>query len=171
MEMKCTRFEKTVALLELTASQRPELIEFQVEAISSPWHGLPVDELSSAFQSRPEHVSRTVLEACRDLDRLEKAKDAWQDPRQVLERPNLAALQIVCQARLSRVPGLVHRRRLAVIRRKLSKAQELARVRDLIEDFIGVGSATTDAIPEPSGSADAINGRRRAQPSRRRLLG
>ncbi|MEM7354026.1 MAG: hypothetical protein AAF657_24705 [Acidobacteriota bacterium] len=153
--------EKIAALLELIGSQRPELLDFQIEAITSRWHGLPLPELADAFGTHPNQLSRTVLEACQDLDRLEKTKEAWQDPAVLLERPNLAALQLLCQARLGRVPKISHRRRLAAIRRRLTKAQELARVRGLIEDFIGGGTRPTGPMPEPGNTPLRRSSRRR----------
>lgn len=153
MKTRSSIVETAAAVLELTASQRPELMDFQLEALNTSRHGMAVYELASAFGVRPEFVGRTVLAACGDLDSLEKARNAWREPGQILEAPNIAALRTVCEARLSRVPGLGHRRRLAVILRKIGEAQEFARVRGLIESFIeggpdGPGMAGQDGLSE-----------------------
>lgn len=136
------------AVLELTGSERPELLDFQLETFLNSPMRFAVLELSAAFDVSREKLAVTVYKACQDLDRLEKRRGVWRDPALVLESPNVAALYYVCAARLGRVAAAGRRRRLEGTCRKLEQAYELARNRAWIEAFIGPPLASPGAEAE-----------------------
>ncbi len=130
--------ESTVAVLELTASEQPELLKFQIHVLCNSTMRFTVQQLAAALGVSQEQVSRAVLRASEDLDRLEKYRKNWRDPAKVLDSPNLAALLCVCHARSKRVSKPTRRRRLEMFQRRIERAHELARSRAWIEDFIGL---------------------------------
>ncbi len=130
-------FDAVVAVLELVASGRPEMLEFQLETLLNSPMGFAVHDLASDLDVPWERVSFTLYRACLDLDRLEKRRGAWRDPEKILQSPNIAALRHVCRARQGRVTGVARRRQLDVTLRRLERAHALARSRAWIEDFIG----------------------------------
>lgn len=126
-----------VAVLELIASSRPDLLDLQLETLLNSVMRFGVRELAGVLDVPVERMGLTVYRACLDLDRLEKRRGAWRDPGKVLESPNVAALVRVCEARVGRVRRVVRRRRLEGILCKLEQAHELAMSRAWIEEFIG----------------------------------
>jgi len=135
--------EASIAVLELIASEQPELLEFQAHVLWNGTMSFAVEELAAAFSVPPQELAGAIGRACHDLDRLEKRRGAWRDPGQVLgTRPNLAALRHLCQARLRRAWHLPRRRRLERIYQKLEAAYAHARTRAWIDDFIGSLPAT-----------------------------
>ena len=126
-----------VAALELTASERPELLDFLLETFLNSPMRFAVLELANAFDVPQGKLALTFYKACVDLDKLEKLRRVWRDPAQVLEAPNVAALYQTCSARVGRVAGLTRRRRLEGLCLKLERAWEQARDRAWIEAFIG----------------------------------
>ena len=126
-----------VDLLELTATERPELLEFHVETLLNSVMGFAVHQLAADFGVPLEKVGLTLYQASQDVDRLVKRRGVWRNPAQVLESPNVSALLYLCRARAHRLHGTARQRRLDVILRKLERADELARSRAWIEDFIG----------------------------------
>ncbi len=128
-----------VAVLELTASEQPELLAFQAHVLCNSSMSFAVQKLAAAFDVPLEKVGPTVSRACKDLDRLENQRGASWEPAQILEAPNLAALLYLCKARLNRVRHVKRRRRLRLERvlRRLKPAYELARARAWVDDFIG----------------------------------
>ncbi len=135
--MKNSAESAIAATLELTATERPELLDFQLEAFLNSPMRFAVLELANAFGVPREKLALTAYKACLDLDKLEKRRGVWRNPAQVLESPNVAALYQLCSARQGRVPGITRRRRLEAICQKLELAWELARDRAWIEAFIG----------------------------------
>ncbi len=127
----------TLAVLELTGSEQPELPEFQAHVLRNSTMSFAVQQLAAELEVQSEEIGPTVGRACRDLDRLEKQRGAIWQPEQVLDRPNLAALLYVCRARMRRVAPRARRLRLERIRRRVEAAHKLRRTRIWIEDFIG----------------------------------
>ncbi len=134
--------EASLAVLELAASEQPELLEFQAHVLGNSTMSFAVQKLAAAFDVPPEKVGRTVTLACKGLDRLEKHRGKQQDPEKLLDAPNLAALLHVCHARLNRVTQVNRCRRLERIQRTVKRAYEQARTRAWIDDFIGPLPAT-----------------------------
>lgn len=136
--------ESVTALLELTASQRPELLGLQLQTVSTSAMRSTLYELAHTFDVPPERVRATVAKACQDLDRLEGQRGkGWRDPKKVLEAPNVAALFHLCRARVGRISTGRRRRHLESIVRKLKLARDLDRNRAWIEDFIGLPQTTS----------------------------
>ncbi len=132
------------ATLELIASERPDLLDFQLEAFLTSSVRLVVFDLATACQAPLDELGPVIGKACRDLDALEKARRIWHDPAQVVEEPNVAALLHVTSARTGRARVKAHLRKLEAIgekldrfRRQLEAAQKHDRSRSLVESFIG----------------------------------
>ncbi len=129
--------DSVVALLEVTASGHPRLVDFQLRTILNSPARSAVYDLASAFNVPHDQVGQTVYKACIDLDRLERRRGAWRDPAKIIGSPNLAALLHVCHARLNRVTKLARERRLETTLHRVKRAYEIARSRAWIEAFIG----------------------------------
>ncbi len=135
-EIKREALTAVVDLLELTATLRPELLDFQLDSLRNSPVRFAVLDLASGL-GVPEHrIAAAIYLACHDLDQLAATRRVWRDPSEVLEAPNVAALHHVCQARLSRTAG-PKRGRLEITLRRLRKAHELLQSRAWIEDFLG----------------------------------
>lgn len=131
------------AILELTASEQPELLGLQIHILVNSPMRFAVDQLAAHFGVASSEMGATVFQACHDLEKLERRGSRWRDPGEVVEHPNLAALCEMCRARSCRVMGLTRRRRLEAVLRRLRGALELARSRAWIEAFIGPPRAGT----------------------------
>lgn len=129
--------EAVVAVLEVLASERPELLAFELEALLNSPFRFAVQELHGALGVRLEELALVLYAASADLGKLEQLRRAWRDPRKVLSSPNVPCLLILCRARLGRIRGVRRRHKLEVVLRKLGAAHEHARSRAWIEDFIG----------------------------------
>ncbi len=129
--------EASAGVLELVGSEQPELLEFTAHLLATGTMSFAVEKLATDVGVAPERLGWTFERACRDLDRLEKHRGRWRDPVQILPRSNLAALRLVCHARLLRMSLIKRRQRLETIQRKIEKAWKLARTRAWIDDFLG----------------------------------
>ncbi len=129
--------EAVAAILELTASEHPELLEFQAHALLNSTMGFALRKLAAAIDVAPEKVGAAIGRACADLDLLERQRKVRWEPGQVLDDPNLAALLYLCSARLKRVGEGRRRFRLERVLRRVEPAYEVARARAWIDDFIG----------------------------------
>ncbi len=127
----------TAAVLELTASEHPELVEFQAHVLRSGTMSFAFRQLAAELGVAPDQLGWTVFQASRDLDRLEAYRGRWRDPAAVLGAPNYAALISVCRARLERVPQLSRQRRLERILGRIDAAYQLTRTRAWIDNFLG----------------------------------
>ncbi len=128
--------EASVAVLELTASEDPGLLDFTAHALSTSEMRFAVDGLAAELGVPPGRVGRAIGRACQQLDRLEKHRGFWRDPAQVVETPNLATLRCVCHVRFDRLAPGTRRTRLEKVLRRLDAAWELARTRAFIDDFL-----------------------------------
>ncbi len=135
-ELKRRARTAVIELLELSASGRPELLDFQLDALLNSPVRYAVRDLASILDVPREKIAVTIYRACQDLDKLSATRRVWSDPSQVVDSPNVAALYHVCKARLSRTPG-AKRGRLEINLRRLGKAYQLLKGRRWIEDFIG----------------------------------
>lgn len=109
-----------VAILELVASEHPEVLDFQLETLLNSVMRSAVLQLAADLGVPLAKLGQTVYRASLDLDRLEKRRGVWRDPVRILESPNVAALLHVCAARAGRVQGVVRRRKLEMILRSSS---------------------------------------------------
>ncbi len=136
-EMTNSATDAAAAVLELSGSERPELLDFQIEALLNSPFRFCLQQLARDFEVPLAKLGLVIHRACHHLDRLEKRRAAWRDPAKVLESPNVAALVHVCRARVGRVQGITRRRRLETLGLKLERAHERARDRAWIEAWIG----------------------------------
>ncbi len=130
-------YESTLAVIEIVASEQPDLIEFHVQALRNSPVSFAMRELATDFDVAPEDVGEAVGRACIHLDRLERHRRAWRDPTEVVESPNLAALVAVCRARIRRASPPKRRQKLERILRRVEPAYQLAQTRAWLDDFIG----------------------------------
>ena len=129
--------EVSAAVLELTASELPEMLEIVAHMLATGTMSFTIHRLVAAFEVPPAQIAETAWRACADLDHLEKQRGPWRDPAKFLNAPNLAALLYMCQARLNRVPQLARRRRLERILKRVEGTYRHSQARAWIEDFIG----------------------------------
>ncbi len=138
--------EATAAVLEVIATEQPELLEFKAQALLNSTMSFALRELAAAFEVAPERVGEAVGRACYHLDRLQRHRRTWRPPAEVLHQgdkrnplnvPNLSALLYFCRARLNRTSAPTRRHKFERILRRLEAADQLARTRVWIDDFIG----------------------------------
>ncbi len=129
--------ESTLTVLEIVASEQPDLIEFLAQSLVGSPVSFAIRELAATFGVAPEDVGETVGRACTHLDCLERHRRAWRQPAEVVESPNLAALVTVCRARIRRASPPKRRLKLERILRRIEPAHRLARTRAWIDDFLG----------------------------------
>ena len=127
-------------MLELVASQRPDLLPVYLDMAANSPARFAVLELASDLKVREiQDLYPVVLKIIADLDRLEKRRAGWRHPNQIVTDPNVGGLLYFCRARIQNVPGIARRRRLEVMARKLERVFEQERTRAWIDDFIGSG--------------------------------
>ncbi len=129
--------QATVEVLEVIASEHPDLLAFQVHVLTSGTMSFAVQKLAAIFDVPLDELGSTVTRACHDLDRLEKYRGVIGKLTKILPSPNLPALVHLCRARLKRAQQAVRQRRLERILRKLERSYDFARARAWIDDFIG----------------------------------
>ncbi len=130
--------EGIAGMLELVASQRPDLLPIYLDMVSNSPARFAVLELASDLNVRePQNLYPVVLKISADLDRLEKRRTGWRHPQQIVAAPHVAGLLYFCRARIQNVPGIARRRRLEVMARKLQRVYEQEKTRAWINDFIG----------------------------------
>ena len=128
--------DAVAAVLELSGSERPELLELQIEALLHSPLRYCLLQLATDFGVPMAKLGLVVYTACGDLDRLERRRVVWSDPAEVLSSPNVAALVHVCRARVGRVAGITRRQRLeAIVLERLERAYAHAEERAWIEAF------------------------------------
>ncbi len=129
--------EATLAILEIVASEQPELLEFQAQALLNSTMSFALRDLAATFDVAPEDVGDAACRACTHLDRLERHRRTWRDPAELLDSPNLSALVSVSRARIRRTSPPARRQKLERIQRRVEAAYKLARTRAWVDAFIG----------------------------------
>ncbi|MEM7352470.1 MAG: hypothetical protein AAF657_16845 [Acidobacteriota bacterium] len=134
-----------VAMMELTARQRPDLLPAYIDmACNSPARFAVLELVSDLGAKEPTDLSRISLKIVTDLDRLEKRRGGWRHPRQVLHKPNVGGLLDFCRARIQNVDESRRKRRLEVMSHKLERAWEREKTLTWITDFIGTPGHAVD---------------------------
>ena len=131
--------EQILRLFELTARESPELLSVFLRLTESYTVNFAVTEIASAMRVKPKQLNKTMLKASQDLDELQRLK-RWRHPREVVSRPNLSALRILCHARINNARRPRKRQVLEGIALKLQRAAEsrdLKSIHHRILDFIG----------------------------------
>lgn len=130
--------EGIAAMLELVASQRPDLLPIYLDMVANSPARFAILELASDLKVREiQDLRSVVLKISADLDRLERRRTGWRHPQQIVARPNIIGLLYFCRARIRNASGIARRRRLEVMSRKLQRVYDQEKTRDWITDFIG----------------------------------
>ena len=130
--------ESLAAMIELLASQRPDLLPVYLDMAGNSPVRVAILELVSEFDVRePTGLCEAALKTRTDLDRLEKRRGGWRHPQQVVTQPHIGALLYFCRARIQRVSNNGRRRRLEVLARKLERVREREKTMAWINNFIG----------------------------------
>ena len=146
MKATVTPLDNGIAsILELVASQRPDLLPIYLDTVTNSPARFAVLELAAKLGVKAgQDLYRMVLKIVTDLDRLEGKRTGWRHPRQIITTPNIVGLLYFCRARIQNVPGIARRRRLEIMARKLQRVYDQERTRDWIHDFIGTGATTSE---------------------------
>ena len=133
--------EAVVGLLELLASERPDLLGPVFEALKYSPASPGLAQVAELWSIRPEDraadLEAVAVRASSHLDRLERRRPGtWRHPGQVVDGPNIAALVSLASARHGRVEGMARGKRLNVIRRKLKRAAAVERQRRQLDAFL-----------------------------------
>ncbi len=135
-------------LLELVASERPDLLEPLIEALGHGPAGRGLAEVAEVWGVRPEDrdddLGPVAVKASKHLDRLERRRTGWRHPAQVVDGPNVQALASLAGARRTRVDGIASARRLGIVRRKVERVAEVERQRRQLEAFLRAPSQPVD---------------------------
>jgi len=131
---------EVAGVLELVASERPDLIGPLVKALERSPTGHGIAELAKLWGIAPEdctaELAETALITTKHLDRLERKRGVgWRHPRQLVDAPNVPALHSFALCRRGRVTG-PRSRRLEVIGLKLERAADSDRRRQMVETFL-----------------------------------
>ncbi len=140
--------EGIAAMLEIVASQRPDLLPIYLDMVANSPARFAVLELASDLGVREtQDLYPVVLKITADLDRLERKRTGWRHPQQLVNNPNVRGLLYFCRARIQNVPGIARRRRLEVMARKLQRVYDQEKTRAWITDFIGTtGETAADGV-------------------------
>ncbi len=126
------------SMLDLVASQRPDLLTVFLDIIADGPARSAVLRLASDLGVRESHALPPVLlKISADLDRLEKRRTGWSHPRKIVADPNVGGLLYFCRARIHNVSMISRRRRLEIMAKKLERIYDQEKTRAWIADFIG----------------------------------
>ncbi len=125
--------EPLVALLELTASYRPELLPWLLSFLPHSPAGYMLEQLAGEWEVRPGEVHRCVEVAARELDRLEMGGDG--EPYR-MPVPDLAVLCHFAMKRCERVSGGHRRARLKSLVRQVGSALKVNRRRRKLRGYV-----------------------------------
>ncbi len=136
-------------LLELVASERPNLLGPLIETLKHGPAGRGPAEVGEIWGIRPEDraadLGAVAVRASRHLDRLERRRPGtWRHPDQVVDAPNVEALATVADARRERADGIARARRLDILRRKLRRVAAVERQRRELDAFLRAPSRPVD---------------------------
>ncbi len=131
-----------LAVLEVLASERPEMVGAVIETLASGPARPALLELARLFQvEAPEELAGAVVTVARQLDRLER-QPRWSEPREVLgsTAASATALDAVARWRADRwrsTRGGTRPARLLRVDRRLENAAGLERARALVDGLLG----------------------------------
>ncbi len=132
-------------MMELVASQRPDLLPIYLDMVSNSPARFAVLELAKDLGVREvPDLYPVVLKISTDLDRLERKRTGWRHPQQIVHDPNVGGLLYFCNARIQNVVGISRRRRMEIMGRKLQRVYDQEKTRAWITDFIGTTGRTAD---------------------------
>ncbi len=128
-------------LLEVVASERPDLLRAMVAALEYSRAAGGFADLAKLWGAAPENLAAQLVEIAEKtlagLYQLERTRRAWRHPREVVDGPpNVAALQSFAHGRRARVRNDRRAARLSLIARKLDRAAESERRRRSLDRFL-----------------------------------
>ncbi len=130
--------EGIASMMELVASQRPDLLPIYLDMIANSPARFAILELASDLGVQEvQDLYPVVLKISADLDRLERKRTGWRHPHQIVPNANVRGLLYFCNARIQNVAGISRRRRLEIIARKIQRVHDQEKTRAWITDFIG----------------------------------
>ncbi len=137
-----------LGLLELVASEHPDLLGPLLEALEHSPASRGLAEVAEVWGMRPEDrdddLGAVAVRASKHLDRLERRRTGWRHPGQVVDAPNVYALLDFANARRGRVDGIARARRLDILMRKIKRVVEIERQRRQLDAFLREPSAPLD---------------------------
>ncbi len=146
-------------LLELVASERPDLLGPLVEVLELGPAGRGLAEVSEVWGIRSEDLAADLgpvaVRAAKHLDRLERRRPGtWRHPDQVVDAPNIEALATLADARHGRTEGIARARRLDILRQKLERVARAEQARHELDAFLREPSKPVDLAAFMGWSAD-----------------
>lgn len=138
--------EPLAALLELVASEQPDLLPWAVSVVEQSAGRAIFLELAEEWGVQPRDVRRVAARAARQLDELEPR--GGTDPGS-LRGPALVAAFHFASQRRRRISGLRRQQRLKTLGRQLAEALEVARQRRRIHSLIGIAEVEEPAVDGP----------------------
>ena len=136
------------ALLELVASDRPDILGPLIEALEHGPASCGLAEVAEVWGIRPEDraadLGTVAVRAAKHLDRLERRRAGWRHPGQVVDAPNCQALASFANARRVRVVGIARAGRLDILLRKVERVAEVERQRRELNAFLRAPSKPVD---------------------------
>lgn len=136
--------EPLVALLELTASQRPEILSWLVTTAAHSPASYMLVQLAEEWGTAPGEVGRMATRATEQLNLLERSRRMPETESP--EEPDLAAMLYLAIERHERISSVRRKRQLKKIARRLAGVLEDAWQRRRIESFIGVAEGGKPAV-------------------------
>ncbi len=127
---------EVASLLEIVASERPELLVPLCETLRSGPAFQIVLDLARDWHVEPAELAAVASRAARQLGRLEMRRGQWRHPSLVVDSPNVRALSHFAYARRGRVSGRVRSRRLNVLAIKLRRIAETEHHRRQLDSFL-----------------------------------
>ena len=124
-----------VAILEVIATELPDLLVCQLETLRLGAVSWCVDELAADWRVRPDQLRATVAASVAAVEKLRRHR-GWQDPAAVVDRPNLAACLAMAEARAARTASRAQQGQLNATCRRLAACLETERWRSRILAFL-----------------------------------
>ena len=126
---------RVVAILEVIATEAPELLAYQIEICRQGPVVWAIEELAMDWRIRPDQMCATVAASVAAVEKLRRRR-SWRDPAAVVDRPNLATCRAMAQARAARTNSRAQRGQLEATCRRLAACLETQRRRDWLLAFL-----------------------------------
>ena len=135
---------RVAAILEVIATESPDLLAYQLEILRQGPVRWCTDELASDWRVRPDQLCATLATGVVTVESLRRRR-GWRDPAAVVDRPNLSACLAMAEARAARTASKTQRGQLDATCRRLATCLDTERWRDRILAFLDEpGPAASD---------------------------
>ncbi len=139
--------EALIAQLELTASERPDLVEMFLGLVAESSANSMLGPLVGNLATDREALGRVAVQTARELSVLEGSRERWRDPSSLREgAPNVSALEAFARARAERTQA-GRRTRLELIAERLSKALVREQAAEMVYQW--TGTKPPKSTPDP----------------------